>query len=390
MYHLPEYQKEAVNYKELPVYIRASTLMLFKRNGYRNVVYLCSTLDMTVCRYRIFNMCESLEESLKWHGTFFVSTEMDIVERYLEYIDLLVIVRYAYSDTLAGIMEIAKKRCIPLIYDVDDLVFDPRYQDLIKETLSIPKEDNKWKYVTEHQFETARRCDGYIATNAFLKQCLDQVFYGKCQVIYNFYNKEQEIVSECYVKNGIFDNSIFEIGYFSGSPTHENDFQLVENELLEWMYGHPDTILKIIGYKKLSKPYLELEQLGRIIRKPIMDYIRLQREIAECDLNLIPLQDNYFTNCKSELKYFEAAIAGTISIASPTFVYKQCITDGLNGFLVGEARENWYDKIKNYYSMSEIRKNEIRYTTAQMASHVYCYRLYTERIEDVLNEFTNV
>ena len=47
----------------------------------------------------------------------------------------------------------------------------------------------------------------------------------------------------------------------------------------------------------------------------------------------MPLQSNTFTNCKSELKYFEAAIVGTVSIASPTYTYASAIQESRNGYI---------------------------------------------------------
>jgi hypothetical protein len=42
------------------------------------------------------------------------------------------------------------------------------------------------------------------------------------------------------------------------------------------------------------------------------------RLIARTEVNIAPLLDNVLTNCKSELKYFEAAVADTITIARRT------------------------------------------------------------------------
>jgi glycosyltransferase involved in cell wall biosynthesis len=51
------------------------------------------------------------------------------------------------------------------------------------------------------------------------------------------------------------------------------------------------------------------------------------------ELNLVPLQDNAFTNCKSNLKYFEAGVTGTVTVASTTIPYCDAIEDGSNAFL---------------------------------------------------------
>ena len=67
---------------------------------------------------------------------------------------------------------------------------------------------------------------------------------------------------------------------------------------------------------------------------PFQDYVNLQRLIGTVEFNMMPLQANVFTHCKSPLKYFEAAAVGAVSIASPTDVYAAAIRHGDNGYLV--------------------------------------------------------
>ena len=69
--------------------------------------------------------------------------------------------------------------------------------------------------------------------------------------------------------------------------------------------------------------------------------MNLQRVIGDVEINVVPLQDNEFANCKSELKYFEAAIVGTVTIATPTFTYRAAIDDGRNGYLA--TAQQWSD-----------------------------------------------
>jgi len=69
--------------------------------------------------------------------------------------------------------------------------------------------------------------------------------------------------------------------------------------------------------------------------------LNLQRVIGDVEINVVPLQDNEFANCKSELKYFEAAIVGTVTIATPTFTYREAIDDGRNGYLA--TAQQWTD-----------------------------------------------
>ena len=62
----------------------------------------------------------------------------------------------------------------------------------------------------------------------------------------------------------------------------------------------------------------ELSAMGRVVREPFVDFIELQRKIAEVDVNLVPLVNNEFSNCKSELKFYEASIVGTVTCAAPS------------------------------------------------------------------------
>jgi hypothetical protein len=61
--------------------------------------------------------------------------------------------------------------------------------------------------------------------------------------------------------------------------------------------------------------------------------------IGEVEINLVPLQDNEFTNCKSELKYFEAAVAGTVTVASPAYTLARSVSHGETGFIA--AAHEW-------------------------------------------------
>ena len=50
----------------------------------------------------------------------------------------------------------------------------------------------------------------------------------------------------------------------------------------------------------------------------------LPDEIARFDINLAPLEpDNPFCDAKSELKYFEGALAGVCTIASPVGPFRR-------------------------------------------------------------------
>jgi glycosyltransferase involved in cell wall biosynthesis len=68
----------------------------------------------------------------------------------------------------------------------------------------------------------------------------------------------------------------------------------------------------------------------------------LPRLIRRVDINLAPLElNNPFTECKSSLKYFEAAILGVPTVASDLEPYRESIAQGENGYLC-RTEEEWF------------------------------------------------
>ncbi len=97
------------------------------------------------------------------------------------------------------------------------------------------------------------------------------------------------------------------------------------------------------------------------------DFVNLQTLIGTTEINLVPLQDNAFTNCKSDLKYFEAGIVGSVSIASPTQVLRRSIDDGVTGYLANTF--DWQDRIRritdaldDYGEMARASRDHVRRT----------------------------
>jgi glycosyltransferase involved in cell wall biosynthesis len=100
-----------------------------------------------------------------------------------------------------------------------------------------------------------------------------------------------------------------------------------------------------------------------------MRWERLLKHSAQNYINLAPLDvDNPFCHAKSELKYFEAAIVGVPTIASPTDTFKRCMTHRLNGMLASNEDE-WYSALKaliedkNLYE--NVKKNALEHVMAR-------------------------
>jgi glycosyltransferase involved in cell wall biosynthesis len=256
----------------------------------------------------------------------------------IEGIDTLVVSRALYTPHVAAVIARAKALGKCVIFDVDDLVFDPRLTHLIMETLDQRVDDaglTHWFGRISRLTETLRHCDRAITTNEYLAARIRDVHEIPTSIVPNFLNSEQMRVSQAVLeKKRSLDFSRddwIDLGYFSGTPTHNRDFAMIEPTIVSLLDDDPRIRLRVVGFLDLGK---RLSRYGKRVEVlPLQDFLNLQRLIGQVEINLVPLQDNEFTNCKSELKYFEAAVVGTVTVASPTYTFRHAIKDGETGFL---------------------------------------------------------
>jgi glycosyltransferase involved in cell wall biosynthesis len=250
-----------------------------------------------------------------------------------------------------------------VLFDIDDLVFDVRFVPMVLHYLDQPTGEatlDHWFADFSRYGELLRLCDGAILTNAFLAARVRDFAGVPTAVVPNFMNRAQLRISERMLaakrQSGYRRDGAIHLGYFSGSRTHSRDFELVEDALVQLLEADSRTMLRLVGEIDLTAPLRRYEQ--RIQVFPLKDPVNLQRLIGEVEINLAPLQDNPFTNCKSELKFFEAAAVGTVTVASPVFAYRESIIHGETGFLAPAHR--WHavlaealQNLSNYEAMAE-------------------------------------
>ncbi|PKO12959.1 MAG: glycosyl transferase family 1 [Chloroflexi bacterium HGW-Chloroflexi-10] len=317
----------------------------------KRVAYFYENPDNSTFRYRVYNMIEALSTFEDISASFFHNGDLDSLDKVIDHCDYFVICRSRYSEKLSRAILKAKFKGIPVIYDVDDIIFNIDYVHLIVNTLDQDlKDPNVWDFwfaYISRQEATLKLCDRSITTNSFIANKLREKTGKPVSIIPNFLNQEQINISNKIYQQKLDnkfsrDDSIY-IGYFSGTPSHNRDFEIVASPLVNLLNEDPRIRVMIVGYLNIKG------ELGNYSSRfdiyPLQHFLKLQELIGKVELNIVPLQDNEFTNCKSELKYFDAGIVGTVSIATPIFSYRQSINDGNNGFLANSYE--WYEKIRN-------------------------------------------
>ena len=356
--------------------------------GSPRAAYIYSRPDTSTFRYRCYNVAQSLATQTGPSASWFTERDMDRMDSVLANCDVLILCRNAlYAGWLAKIAAKARALGIPIAFDVDDLVFDASYTHLLMDTLGLNTDDDAtldyWYGYCGRVAATFQLADTAIVTNPFLATRAGAWSKKPVAVLQNALNAEQEAISakiwNAHDRSGWSRDARFHVGYFSGSPSHTRDFALIEPALGRLMDRREDVWLRIVGFMN-DRPELARHR-HRIETVPLVDFINLQREIGAVEVNLVPLHDNDFTNCKSELKWFEAAIVGTLTVASPTVSYRDIIEHGTNGWLAGAqgwdaALETVVDGFDDHHG--------VRVTARAQALARYGHRHQTGRIASAL------
>jgi glycosyltransferase involved in cell wall biosynthesis len=323
--------------------------MAMLTRGSPRAAYFFEKPDTSTFRYRVFNVSQALAEGTPGgpSSAWFDQDEFDRMDRVIDLCDLLVVCRARYTHRVANMIERAKTRGRRVIFDCDDLVFDLSHTHMIMDTLGQALEAghvwDQWFANIGRVAATFALCDGAVVTNPYLAQRARDAFADDrpIRILPNFLEPRQQALSadiwQAKAESGWSRDDTVHLGYFSGTPTHNRDFALIAGVIARIMDDDPRLRLRIVGFLDLG-PELA-RHTTRIEFLPLQDYLNLQRLIGEVEVNLVPLQDNMFTNCKSELKWFEAAVVGTLTIATPTYTFRHAIEHGQTGWLA--ASQNW-------------------------------------------------
>ncbi len=111
------------------------------------------------------------------------------------------------------------------------------------------------------------------------------------------------------------------------------------------MQGYPNVRIRLVGEIDLGD-FPRLAALAeRIEQSGLLDYEAMLRDMARCDVTIAPLEpNNPYCEAKSELKYFEGSLTGSVVVASPTAPFLAAIDNGRTGFLATTTRQ-WFEAL---------------------------------------------
>jgi glycosyltransferase involved in cell wall biosynthesis len=140
------------------------------------------------------------------------------------------------------------------------------------------------------------------------------------------------------------------LGYM-GTYTHDADIMMVLQALREALYKYGNTWeLQFVGGISESSvieafsgmPYKILD-VGKFGEYP--DFVRWIQQNINWDLAIAPLETNYFSNCKSDIKFLDYSALGIPGIYSNVSAYNNTIRHLETGYLTDNHPEAWVEAL---------------------------------------------
>jgi glycosyltransferase involved in cell wall biosynthesis len=310
-----------------------------------NNVLFVSGIGGDTRRYR----CLHHQEQLALHGVASTLRTADDLHTYADITthDLLILHRTPYSQLVGDLIDLAHLRGLPVIFETDDLIFEPELYSSIAflDTLS-PEAAQRFRQDLHGQAKSFALSDFILTTTDYLAEAARR--HGKTAFVHrNACSAEMVRTAEIayatraahQVEKAPPDEQPVVIGYFSGTGSHNRDFALITPALLTILARYPNVWLHVSGQLELDGRFLAYRE--RIRRAPFVTWQELPNLVAQVDINLAPLElDNPFCQAKSEIKYTEAALVGVPTIASPTEAFTYAVQNGETG-LLADSEAAW-------------------------------------------------
>ncbi|MEY2473007.1 MAG: hypothetical protein QOK28_2336 [Actinomycetota bacterium] len=338
-------------YSEL---VSSRTRIVSDRTQVRGVgrVLFIAGIDGAPLRYRAFLPAEAL-------GLLGVHTDVRYyrdtsVPELARVADAIVVYRVPATAEVLDLISAARTRGAVVLYDVDDLIFDPELAAEIP-ALSIlpPDEAALWLEGVRRYRTTMEACDGFVGSTQPL---LDHAASVTGLPTYRFANGVGLLVaqqSDAALRKPRTPGPL-RIGYLSGTNTHDHDWAMVEPAVAALLRAHADVELWLVG---LVEPSEALDEFAsRVKRVGFTDWTALPKLLRDLDVNLAPLTANSrFNEAKSAIKWLEAALVATPTIASPTQPFREAIEHGRNG-LVAHTSDEWRAALEALVTDAPLRR----------------------------------
>jgi glycosyltransferase involved in cell wall biosynthesis len=312
-------------------------------------------------RYRVQQKIEQLQ-AIDYEVISIPWTEYDTALKQLHFCHVVIFYRVPAYPEVVRTIEYAKSLRKITLFDVDDLIFEleslSKKVDSFRGQLSESERTELLRGATLYR-EAMSLCHYAIASTPALAKKMGEVVGSGNTFVHR--NAIDAVINR-YLEFPLakLPRDYVSIFYGSGTNTHDADFEIVASALVQILEKYEYVRLTIIGYLKLPDsltPYTNrIDRINHLLGiEPYFEFL------SQADINIAPLEAGVFADCKSEIKWLEAAMLKVPSVVSVTQTYLEVLEDGVDAF-IAHTPQDWFDKLDRLVS-----NPELRHTIAQNA-----------------------
>lgn len=308
-----------------------------------SVLFVINGYDLATQNYRVHNFFQPL---MAYGWNIKVIKDRNALLEIDNKWDIIVFNRIAAGEQMIEAQINYRKNGGILIHDIDDLIFNPDKAKLQDSFIKRDKQGQDARLAAMEKIKASVLASDLVTVTT--QALADQVneFGKRSFVIPNSLQTNMPLASDK-------ETDLINICYLSGTATHDKDFEECEQALIQVLRENENVVLNIVGELALAE---ELENSSQLVRHEFMSHINMLIFLSSMDINLAPLElNNEFTECKSELKIFEAAFYGVPTVASATAAFTATIEDSVNGFIASN-KEQWYTALTALVESNEYRE----------------------------------
>lgn len=277
----------------------------------------------------------------------------------LVFADAVYICRVPAVYTICKLIAYAQRLRIPVIYDIDDYLFDERYFPAPLESYAgtIDQALHTHLIMDNPFFEYALRLADIItcSTPPLAEKITAVVGPDKPVAVHpnlldpKLYQTARQANRPEKTGNGI------EIFYGSATKAHKQViYEVFGPALRQILQRFPHVKFTAFGYFQLPEelaPYADRIEF----REPTSNRGYYLQQLSLADINIAALEPDPFTDCKSEIKWLEAAVYGIPSIVTPTATYRAALTPGQHVLFAADSKA-WLEQLSRLVESPGLRR----------------------------------
>jgi glycosyltransferase involved in cell wall biosynthesis len=333
-------------------------------------------------RYRVQQKLEQLQ-GLKYQVSWVSWRHYKQAQAQLHFCHIVIFYRVPAFREVVETIKYAKSLNKIVFFDIDDLIFNrdayPEAYENLAGQVSLSEYEGLVQGVRLYR-EALMLCDYAIASTPSLAKEMERVIGEGVWCHRNAI--DSTLLQFMYTQSPKITRDYISIFYGSGTKTHDADFLIAAPAIASIMEKYPNVRLTVVGY--LTLPDLLAPYQDRVDRIGLLSNLEVYWEfLSQADINIAPLISNLFNDCKSEIKWLEAAVLGVPSVVTDTKTYLE-LQDG-EDVLIASTQQEWFEKLDKIVSDAQYRRH-IALQAKQKALRDYHPTVVAENFQNILKD----